>query len=136
MMWSRVSTVLDDRLAVALPPLLLVAVAVVQVVLVAVRVVIDWPLPDNHVYLLAYWCLVTGLALATRDASRTLIAFCVVTYAVAPVGGFGWLLLAMGLAHTAAEEARTRVAYLSAFLLVVLYAEAHVVRAALEWHLA
>ena len=25
--------------------------------LVAVRVVVEWPLPDNHIYLLAYWCL-------------------------------------------------------------------------------
>ena len=34
--------------------------------LVAVRVVVEWPLPDNHIYLLAYWCL--GIALALRFA--------------------------------------------------------------------
>ena len=24
---------------------------------IAVRLVVEWPLPDNHIYLLAYWCL-------------------------------------------------------------------------------
>jgi hypothetical protein len=32
--------------------------------LVAVRLYTDWPLPDNHIYLLAYWCL--GVALSLR----------------------------------------------------------------------
>jgi hypothetical protein len=31
------------------------------------RVVADWPLADNHSYLLCYWCLAIGLALLTRD---------------------------------------------------------------------
>jgi hypothetical protein len=35
-------------------------------VLVAVRVVVEWPLPDNHIYLLAYWLL--GIAIALRFA--------------------------------------------------------------------
>ena len=33
--------------------------------LVAARIVVEWPLPDNHIYLLAYWCL--GVALALRS---------------------------------------------------------------------
>jgi len=36
-------------------------------VLVAVRLYVEWPLPDNHIYLLAYWCL--GVALALRFAN-------------------------------------------------------------------
>ena len=32
--------------------------------LVALRVWLEWPRPDNHIYLLAYWCL--GVALALR----------------------------------------------------------------------
>lgn len=32
-------------------------------VLVAARIAADWPLPDNHIYLLGYWCLAAGLAL-------------------------------------------------------------------------
>jgi len=228
-------------------------------VTVASRVGLEWPLPDNHLYLLAYWCLAIGLALATADPAHTLrrtsrwligatfacavawkalfapdfldarffrvtlltddrftaltravgglsaaqldddgqalsplpagtevvdgpvldepgslralargltwsgivlealialtflasgtrwlpgvrhavlIAFCIVTYAIAPVGGFGWLLVTMALAHAAADEWQPRVAYLLVFFLVVAYAEGHVVRALLEWRLA
>lgn len=60
-----------------------------------------------------------------------LILFSVVTYAVAPVAGFGWLLVSMGFAHTGDDETRARLAYLAAFLVIMLYAEAHVVRALL-----
>ncbi len=56
-----------------------------------------------------------------RDA--LLIAFCVTTYAVATVEGFGWLLVAMGLAQCAAERVRTRVAYLAAYALILFYRE-------------
>ena len=31
--------------------------------LVAIRIAVVWPLSDNHIYLLAYWCLAIGLAL-------------------------------------------------------------------------
>lgn len=214
--------------------------------LVGTRIVADWPLPDNHVYLLAYWCV--GLALALRDvspavalarSSRLLIGlaflcaalwktaspdyldgrffrvtlqtddrfagvvklvgglgdaeldenrayltplpegaalldppelhepaalrwlasaatwggltleaiiaalflwprpprfvspfghgavllFCVATYALAPVAGFGWLLLAMGLATCDAGRPGWSRAYLAVFLVVMLYAE-------------
>ena len=44
------------------------------------RLFLDWPLPDNHLYLLAYWCLALGLALlsphpraAARLSARLLI---------------------------------------------------------------
>ena len=39
-------------------------------VLVAVRVVVEWPLPDNHIYLLAYWCLGVAMALRFADPPR------------------------------------------------------------------
>ena len=42
--------------------------------LVVVRIGWDWPLADNHIYLLAYWCLAIGLALGDRAASTTLQA--------------------------------------------------------------
>jgi len=223
------------------------------------RVIVEWPLADNHLYLLAYWCLGIGLALGTTDPPHTLrrtsrwligtafgcaiawkallapdfldarffrvtlltddrfealtrvvgglsaaeldddrqvlsplpagsevvdgpvlveppalrtlahaltwggfglealvaaaflasrprwlprvrhtalIAFCVVTYAIAPVGGFGWLLAAMGLAHTTSDQWPARAAYVATFLLILGYAEGHVVRALLEWRLA
>ena len=40
--------------------------------LVAARIVIVWPLSDNHIYLLAYWCLAIGLALAGPAPAATL----------------------------------------------------------------
>ncbi len=212
--------------------------------LVGIRIAEDWPLADNHIYLLAYWCLAIGLALGSRNSvavigrsSRLLIGlaflfavvwkvilspdyldgrffrvtfltdprfesvvllaggitgeqleesreylrplpegaepidaptlhdppafaalvhiatwgtvaievlcvvlflaplrarsavfrhvsllvFCVVTYALAPVAGFGWLLLNMGLAGVDGESPRMRVAYLSVWILVLLY---------------
>jgi hypothetical protein len=40
--------------------------------LVAVRIVFVWPLSDNHIYLLAYWCLAIGLALSSPMPAATL----------------------------------------------------------------
>lgn len=50
-----------------------------------------------------------------------LLLFCAVTYAIAPVGGFGWLLAAMGMAQT--DSTRWRGAYVAACVLVLIYAE-------------
>ena len=38
----------------------------------AARIVAVWPLADNHIYLLAYWCLAIGLALAGPAPAATL----------------------------------------------------------------
>jgi len=35
--------------------------------LVAIRIADDWPLADNHIYLLCYWLLAVALALQTTD---------------------------------------------------------------------
>ncbi len=43
-------------------------------VLVAARIVAVWPLSDNHIYLLAYWCLAIGLALTSSMSAATLSA--------------------------------------------------------------
>jgi hypothetical protein len=40
--------------------------------LIALRIVAVWPLSDNHIYLLAYWCLAVGLALHAVDADALL----------------------------------------------------------------
>jgi hypothetical protein len=58
---------------------------------------------------------------AVRHA--VLLAFCAVTYAFAPVAGFGWLLLVMGLAQVPADQVWLRRAYIGAFLLVLFYSE-------------
>ncbi|MBW2314358.1 MAG: hypothetical protein JRH10_09220 [Deltaproteobacteria bacterium] len=56
-----------------------------------------------------------------RDAA--LLVFAASTYSVATVEGFGWLLLAMGLAQCPAERRRTRLAYVAAFALILFYRE-------------
>jgi hypothetical protein len=58
-----------------------------------------------------------------RDA--LLLLFCATTYAVAPVVSFGWLLLAMGVAQTAPEARRTRLAYLAVYALLLVVRQAH-----------
>ena len=40
--------------------------------LAGLRLVVDWPLADNHAYLLAYWCLAVALAALVADAHRSL----------------------------------------------------------------
>jgi hypothetical protein len=53
----------------------------------------------------------------------TLLVFCGTTYALAPVAGFGWLLSTMGLAQCRPNQHVLRGAYLSVFVLVLLYSE-------------
>jgi hypothetical protein len=222
------------------------AVWLVLAMLTAARFVLDWPLADNHAYLLAYWCLAAALALWTPDPDRTLafngriliglvflfaclwkftgsdnyvdgtffqvtfltdprfegfaqvaggldmqelgelrehveqhrdstppidtagvpvparfqalataatawnlfinaalaiafllprgrwlhvlrhillLVYCIVTYAIATVDGFGWLLLAMGAAQCEPDQRRMRWAYIAVFVLILLYRE-------------
>jgi hypothetical protein len=56
-----------------------------------------------------------------RARHALLALFCSTTYALAPVAGFGWLLLSMGIAQCEPERTRARIAYLIAFA-VVLFA--------------
>jgi hypothetical protein len=53
----------------------------------------------------------------------SLLAFCVTTYALAPVAGFGWLLSAMGLAQCRHDQRVLRGGYVAAFVLILLYTE-------------
>ncbi len=41
-------------------------------ILTGLRVVLDWPLPDNHAYLLFYWCLAVTISLVMGDPGRLL----------------------------------------------------------------
>ena len=66
------------------------------------------------------WPLGRGLS---RVRDPLLMGFCATTYLMAPVAGFGWLLIALGVAQTEAERGRTRAAYLAVFGLVFLYRE-------------
>ena len=49
-------------------PLLWAALAL----LAGSRVIFDWPLPDNHAYLLAYWCLAISVSCLAEDRERAL----------------------------------------------------------------
>jgi hypothetical protein len=232
------------------------AVWLMLALLVAVRIADDWPLADNHIYLLAYWCLAIGLSLTEIDAPRrvaahsrsllalafsfavlwkavlapdfldgrffrvtlmtdprfgeavmligglsaddlasnrkaleplphgaelltptavieptrvraiarlstwgilalealvaalmflpagwlhptlrhaALLTFCLVTYAFAPVAGFGWVLLVMGAAQTEAQQRWLRLAYVAAFLIVLFYSEVPWAGLLLDW---
>lgn len=55
-----------------------------------------------------------------RHRDVVLIAFCFVTYAVAPVTSFGWLLLAMGLAQSA-HHGYVRLGYFAAIGALLVY---------------
>lgn len=57
-----------------------------------------------------------------RGRDVLLLVFCATTYAVLPVKGFGWLLLAMGVAQSSPEARGLRLAYLAAFAWVGLCA--------------
>jgi hypothetical protein len=57
----------------------------------------------------------------SRARDPALAAFCVLTYAIAPVAGFGWLLVSMGVAQC--EGPRTRWLYLAAFAAILLHHE-------------
>lgn len=56
-----------------------------------------------------------------RDASLQI--FCVTTYAVATVAGFGWLLVAMGVGQCDPGKPWPRAAYLLLFALILFYRE-------------
>jgi hypothetical protein len=72
--------------------------------------------------LIAFTCLLPlrrfGLA---RHA--LLLAFCVTTYALAPVAGFGWLIATMGLAQCQPHQRSLHGAYVAVFILILLYSE-------------
>ena len=83
--------------------------------------------------LIALLCLMPEEGLARRRVATagrirlarhaSLLAFCVTTYALAPVAGFGWLLATMGLAQCGPPQRVLRGAYLAVFILIVLYSE-------------
>ncbi len=58
-----------------------------------------------------------------RTRHLLLLAFCATTYVVAPVDGFGYLLVAMGFAQCETDRGFTRGLYLAVFALVLIYRE-------------
>jgi hypothetical protein len=56
-----------------------------------------------------------------RLRDPALLVFCAGTYAIAPVAGFGWILIAMGVAQS--ESLRWRALYLAAYALLIFHRE-------------
>lgn len=89
------------------------------------------PRLDLVATVLTWWTLLIEAAVAVmflapwpriaRYRDGALITFIVTTYAVAPVVGFGWVLVCLGLAQHETTRRRVRVAYLGAFLMVQIY---------------
>ncbi len=73
--------------------------------------------------LIAVTCLIPLEARIQLARHASLLTFCVTTYALAPVAGFGWLLATMGLAHCDPKQHLLRGAYVAVFILIVLYSE-------------
>jgi hypothetical protein len=64
----------------------------------------------------------TGRGLS-RYRNELLLVFCVVTYAVATVASFGWLLIAMAVSQTEVANRRLRIVYATVFAMILLYRE-------------
>jgi len=80
-----------------------------------------WTLGLEALVALAFlWPPGRGLPKA-RDAA--LQVFCATTYAVATVAGFGWLLVAMGVAQSDRPQGRARALYLAVFVLILFSRE-------------
>ena len=62
-----------------------------------------------------------------------LLAFCVTTYALAPVAGFGWLIATMGLAQCRPRQRPLAGAYVAVFILILLYSEVPWAAVLAEW---
>jgi hypothetical protein len=58
-----------------------------------------------------------------RQRNNLLIVFCLTTYAVATVAGFGRLLIVMGLAQCSPEARDTRLAFIATYGLILIYEE-------------
>jgi hypothetical protein len=68
----------------------------------------------------------------SRARHALLIVFCVTTFAIATVDGFGWLLISMGVAQCDPRFVRTRILYCASFALILVYREVPWARLAVD----
>jgi hypothetical protein len=59
----------------------------------------------------------------SRFRNAFLLCFCIATYAIATVEGFGWLLLSMGIAQCEPQRHWTKLCYLATFGVILAYRE-------------
>jgi hypothetical protein len=71
----------------------------------------------------AVLCLLPAAGRVVLARHVALLLFCLITYALAPVAGFGWLIATMGLAQCRADQRVLRAAYVVVFFVVLLYSE-------------
>jgi hypothetical protein len=83
--------------------------------------------------LIAVACLLPLRGRAVLARHVLLLLFCSVTYAFAPVAGFGWLLLAIGVALTGPEQRALRATYVGVWFLVLLYSEVPWTGVLVDW---
>jgi|SRR3954471_3481345 len=67
--------------------------------------------------------LLPAPAVGSSVRHAALLLFCGTTYLFAPVAGFGWLLLAMGVGQLDDRQTVLRRVYVAAFLVVIFYGE-------------
>jgi hypothetical protein len=79
------------------------------------------------------WAFLSAWPAALHRGRHILLAmFALITYATAPVAGFGWLLAAMGLAQCDRRQPALRLMYVAVFVVVTLYSETPLVSALLN----
>ena len=83
--------------------------------------------------LVALLCVIPAVGPMQAARHAALLVFCITTYALAPVAGFGWLIATLGLAQCHSNQRWLRGAYLSVFLLIVLYSEIPWTGVLAEW---
>jgi hypothetical protein len=83
--------------------------------------------------LVAVLCLMPLRGRWSVARHAALLLFCVATYALAPVAGFGWLLAAMGLAQCLRHQRVLQATYVGVFFLVLLYAEVPWAHVLVNW---
>jgi hypothetical protein len=83
--------------------------------------------------LVAILFLLPGARRFERPRHVALLLFCLATYPFAPVAGFGWLLLVMGLAQCNPDQKAFKALYIISYFLVLLFAEIPWAGAILDW---
>ena len=90
-----------------------------------------WTLGIEAAIALLFLLPLRGRGVAMRHT--VLLLFCATTYAFAPVAGFGWLLLVMGLSQCEERDRKWRFLYAAVFFFVLFVVEIPWARLALQW---
>ncbi len=81
-----------------------------------------WNVLDQVIVACCFLSPINSLLYKSRDF--VLLVFCITTYAVAPVPGFGWLLISMAIAQCESGP-RVYIAHFITFFLILFYYQVH-----------